>query len=210
VVVAAVVSVIAFTSHGSPKPSPVAATVAGSQSGGATSPGRGRVNGAAAKPIAGARPAKAAAVSVTADGISTATVPLPPAHKHAVARWNSGPGGAALAAVTTQLGTVSQIGGAGLFATMKQGCATLGTDVAQAQAAVPIPDPAMQKAYRHSLAELATAAATCRSAITSWPEGDEDIQTHENKPLLRTSVAEMSTGSKQLYLATERIRMLHS
>jgi hypothetical protein len=210
VVVAAIVSVFAFTSHGSSKPSPATAAAAGTQPGAATSPGTGHVNGSAAQPGAGARPAKAAAVAVTADGISKAAVPLPPAHKHAVARWNSGPGGAALAVVTNQLGTVSQIGGAGLFATMKQGCATLGTDIAAAQAAAAIPDPAMQKAYRHALAQLATAAATCRSAITSWPEGDEDIQTHENKPLLQTAVAEMSAGARRLYLATEHVRMLHS
>jgi hypothetical protein len=210
VVVAAIVSVFAFTSHGSSKP--VTAAAAGTQPGAATSPGtgHGHVNGSAAQPGAGGRPAKAAAVAVTADGISKAAVPLPPAHKHAVTRWNSGPGGAALAVVTNQLGTVSQTGGAGLFATMKQGCATLGTDIAAAQAATAIPDPGMQKAYRHALAQLATAAATCRSAITSWPEGDEDIQTHENKPLLQTAVAEMSAGARRLYLATEHIRMLHS
>jgi hypothetical protein len=155
-------------------------------------------------PVAGPAPS-----SVTRQGIAKAVVALPAAHRGAVSVWAAGPGGRALTSLTSQLSAVTQLGGVGLYTTMKQECSTLAIDVASARAAVPIPDAGMQAAYGRALSQLGSAASTCRSAIQSWPEGNEDIQTHVSQPLLRNALASLAAGAHQLYLGTQQIRMLH-
>jgi hypothetical protein len=210
VLVAAVVSVIVIASqHGSS----TAGQAGGAASGQVPVPaaqGNSQLSRSAAQPdgVASPQPAAAAPASVTAAGISRAVVPLPPAHRHEVRRWAAGPGGAALTSLTSQLSTVTQLGGAGLYASMRQDCGDLLTAVSGARAAAPIPDAGMQEGYGRSLTRVAAAATGCRLAIRSWPEGNEDIQTHVDKAQLRTSLAGLSAGAHQLYLATEQIRML--
>jgi len=212
VVVAAIVSIVAISSHHGSRPESQAGGVPSGQFPVPAAQGASHLSTSAAQPSSAAspQPAAAAPASVTADGISTAVVPLPPAHRREVRRWAAGPGGGALSSLTSQLSTVAQVGGVGQYATMTQDCLDLMAAVSRARAAAPIPDTRMQQAYSQSLTQVDGAAITCRSAIRSWSEGVEDIQTHVDQGLLRRSLAGLAAGAHQLYLATEQVRMLHS
>lgn len=212
VVAAAVISivVIAVGHHGAG----AAAQANGIPSGQVAVPGaqgNGNLNGVSAKPAdaSSARPAAAIPATITTQGISRNVVPLPGAQHHAVAMWAGGPGGAALTSLTSQLATVAQLGGEGSYTTMRQDCGNLLAAVATARSSAPIPDSAMQAAYSRSLSQVASAASSCRAAIRSWAEGSEDIQTHVNQALLRTSMTDFAAAAHQLYLGTQQIRMLH-
>jgi hypothetical protein len=171
--------------------------------------GNAHLSDTSARPVAQAPKAGAVPSSITSLGIDKAVVPLPAGHRSAVSAWAAGRGGSALSSLTVQLSDVTQLGGSGMFATMKQECGVLAADVASAQAAAPIPDAAMQAAYVRALSQVDRGASTCRSAITSWPEGNEDIQTHVNQPLLHSALASLASGARQLYLSTQQVRMLH-
>jgi hypothetical protein len=210
VVVAAIVSVVLIgtSHHGTGSGTQASGVPAGQVAVPGAQGNGGALNAVSAKP-ASARPAAAIPASITTQGISRDVVPLPPAQHHAVAAWATGHGGAALTSLTSQLGTVAQLGGEGLYATMRQECGQLLTDVATARASAPIPSPAMQAAYSRSLSQVTSAATNCRTAIKSWSEGSEDIQTHVNQALLHSSLSGLAAAAHQLYLGTQQIRMLH-
>jgi hypothetical protein len=211
-VVAAVITVVVIASghHGAGTTTQASGILAG-QVAVPGAQGNGNLNAASAKSAGtpSARPAAAIPASITTQGISKNVVPLPAAQHHAVAAWAAGHGGAALASLTNQLGTVAQLGGEGLYATMRQECGDLLTDAATARASAPIPNTGMQAAYSRSLSQVTSAATSCRAAIKSWAEGSEDIQTHVNQTLLRSSLAGLAAAAHQLYLGTQQIRMLH-
>jgi hypothetical protein len=131
-----------------------------------------------------------------------ASLHVPPKLAAALTKWEAGPGGSAMAKVTNALGSATQDAGARLYDPMRLACLSLGAAVTTAKAAPPIPDAAMQKWYSLALAKLTAAAADCRTAISVYPYGDEDVKTYENPTLLRQSVSDFATGARDLYQAT--------
>ena len=135
-------------------------------------------------------------------------VALKPRNPGHVVAWNTGPGGAALSALSVDVGRVLIVHGAGQFAQMKQACVSLAADVATAGVRPPIPDPAMETAYRQALASLAAGAADCRAAISWRVQGDEDTVTKTSPALLARAKSELDAGIRDLYRATGRIKTL--
>jgi hypothetical protein len=144
---------------------------------------------------------------VTSDGTAKTALRWPPRLKHKIERWAKGPGGAALAAVTAQLGDSMQAANLKLYVQMRQSCVTLAANVAAARAAPAIPAAAMQRLYARTLTGIGRTAADCRGSITVKP-GDETTETHLNHPLLRRARAEFAVVSARLYRATAEIRTL--
>jgi hypothetical protein len=144
---------------------------------------------------------------VTSDGTAKTALRWPPRLKHKIERWAKGRGGAALAAVTAQLGDSMQAANLKLYVQMRQSCVTLAANVAAARAAPPIPAAAMQRLYARTLTGIGHTAADCRGSITVRP-GDETTETHLNHPLLRRARAEFAAMSARLYRATAEIRTL--
>jgi hypothetical protein len=199
-----------------------AACLPGSGHGTGARPGA-RPPGAAAAAAAGraalaghaALAGQAAAAGTAAPGISPAGAggvpsgaPLPPRLARALTRWHNGSGGAALAAVSGRAGDATQAAGLRAYATMRQACGQVTAAVAAARAGQPIPDGVLQRRYSSALASFATAAAHCQAAISAHPRGDEGIETRQDRPALRRSMAEFAAGARELYRATARILAL--
>jgi len=144
---------------------------------------------------------------VTSDGVASTALRWPPRLTHSIERWAKGRGGAALAAVTAQLGDSMQAANLKLYAQMRQSCASLSGSVAAARAAPSIPAAAMQHLYAKTLAGIDRTAADCRGAITIKP-GDETTETQLNHPLLDRARAGFAQVSARLYRATAEIRTL--
>jgi len=132
--------------------------------------------------------------------------PLQPTSPPSVATWEAGPGGTALGSVSQQLGNVAMAHGVGQFVEMKMACAKLASAVTTAKAGPAIPDAAMQLGYLGALGMFTTAAADCQAAISFKPDGDEYVQTQENTTMLSQATSALTTGSKDLYMATYHIR----
>jgi hypothetical protein len=133
-------------------------------------------------------------------------LPLPKRLTAKAVAWRAGRGGALLAAVSREYGSVTQAAGMRQYASMRFNCAELASGVSAAKAGPPIPAPAMQKLYSRALSELAKAAANCKAAISQRPDGDESLQTHEDPGLFRLANTELSTGAGNLYRATAEIQ----
>lgn len=146
--------------------------------------------------------------SSTGDGIASTAIRWPPGLNPRMKRWNTGPGGVALRAVTAQLGNAMQAAGVKLYPEARKACATLGSSVRTALAAPPIPYAAMQQLYGQVLAGLSGAATECLNAISMHPTGDEDMTIDLNKVVLNRSLAEFAAESNALYEATAEIRTL--
>jgi hypothetical protein len=172
--------------------------------------GRSTAPSAPAAQLGTGPPGQAGAGSGTSDGIAGTALRWPAGLQTSMQRWNAGPGGAALSAVTRQLANAMQAAGVGLYPEARQGCSALRSSVRTAQAAPPIPYAAMQKPYQGVLARLSSAAVDCQNAISVRPDGDEGTETSLNKALLNHSLSELAAGSKALYTATARIRALHA
>jgi hypothetical protein len=143
---------------------------------------------------------------VASDGIAKTALRFPKRLTRQVSRWEAGPGGTALAAVTAQMGYALQAAGAKLYPVMEQACARLASGIQTAQAGPPIPDAAMQRMYGRALARLSHGAANCRNAISIRQAGDETSEIHVHEALLARSRMELAAGSKTLYNATAEIR----
>jgi len=135
-------------------------------------------------------------------------VALKPSSPPQVAAWNAGPGGTALAAIAAQVGTVLMTHDARQFVQMKRECVSLAAEVKTAGAAPAIPDPAMQNMYNKALASLAAGTANCQAAVSSHQEGDEDLITSTNSSLMATAMSQLNVGTRDLYIATWKIRAL--
>lgn len=135
-------------------------------------------------------------------------VALKPSNPAQVAAWKAGPGGTALTAIAAQVGTVLMTHDARHFVQMKRECASLAAEVTTAGAAPAIPDPAMQDMYNKALGSLAAGAANCQAAVSSHQEGDEDLITSTNSSLMATAMSQLSVGTRDLYIATWKIRAL--
>jgi hypothetical protein len=123
---------------------------------------------------------------------------VPAALAAALRRWNSGPGGGALAEITNEVGTALQSGGLKSYVQMKAACASLESSVNAAGTRPPIPDATMQSKYRAALAVLAKAASDCRAAISEQPDGSEYVSTATNATVLQLAQSELSNGVKSL------------
>lgn len=135
-------------------------------------------------------------------------VALKPGSPPQVAAWNAGPGGAALAAISAHLGTVLMAHDERQFVQMKRECASLAAAVTAASAQPAIPDPAMENLYTKALASLAAGAANCQAAVSSHQEGDEDLITTTDPSLLVTAMSQLTTGTRDLYVATAAVKAL--
>ena len=113
----------------------------------------------------------------------------------ALRKWNAGTGGAALDKVSDELSSAAQSGGIKLFSPMKLACSSLAAAVVAAKASPLIPDAVTQKWYAAALAQLASAAAVCQSAISVQGAG-ENVQTEENPALLHRSESELAAGPR--------------
>jgi hypothetical protein len=139
-------------------------------------------------------------------GLAKSALRYPKRLKRQVLRWEAGPGGKALAAVITQMGSAMQYAGTGLYPTLKVSCTQLVSDIETARAGPAIPDAAMQRTYGRALAELSRAAANCHRAL--WTTGvGEDVDFHVHSTVFNLSRAEFAAGSKLIYNATADIHM---
>lgn len=161
---------------------------------------------ASGAPATGAPASSAPATAVSP--LAVGPVALKPASPSQVAAWKAGPGGATLAAVTAQVGTVLMTHDGRQFVQMKRECISLAADVTAAGAQPAIPDPAMQNLYSKALASLAAGAANCQAAVSSHQEGDEDLVTKTNSSLLATAMSQLTVGTRDLYVATYSIKGL--
>lgn len=199
----------------------VSSSSPGSSLASSRSPGSGsassQVSGSAAasgQPSAGAKAAKVpgtvggVVTDTRSDGTAKTSLKWPPSLQNQMVSWKAGSGGAALTAVTGQLGNATQAGGAKIYPTMRIACANLSSAIRKAQAAPPIPDGVMQRSYAASLVVLSSAASNCHQAISEHPEGDEEMDAQINPTLMNRALTEFNTGSKQLYTATAEIRAL--
>lgn len=126
----------------------------------------------------------------------------------ALLQWNSGRGGSVLASLTGAVAGATQEAGLAQYADMRLACQQVATAVTAAKASAPIPDVPRQGRYAGALSSFAAAASACESAIKVSRDGDEYLQTRQNKRLLNRSLAEFATGSADLNGATARIRAL--
>jgi hypothetical protein len=151
--------------------------------------------------------AKAKVPSAAQVAESGGAVSLPASMHSRVIRWQFGPGGTHLAAVSSLFGTALQQRGLRQYPLMKQTCTQLAHSVPTAQAGPPIPVAAMQTLYVQALTELAKGAADCQAAITVTPDGDESVQLHVNAGLLNRSLSELAAGSRDIFRSTAEIEI---
>jgi hypothetical protein len=145
---------------------------------------------------------------VAGAGLAKTALRWSPTLKQQMVHWRTGPGEAALSAVTQQMGYAMQAGGVNLYFSMREACVRLASDIQTAQAGPPIPDAAMQRLYAKALTGLSRAAADCRHAITTDPSGDETLDIHLNKAQMSRAQAGFTTASKRIYNATAAIQTL--
>lgn len=135
-------------------------------------------------------------------------VALNPGSPSQVAAWKAGSGGTTLAEITANVGTVLMTHDARQFVQMKRVCVSLAAEVKTAGSAPAIPDPAMQNMYDKALASLAAGAANCQAAVSSHQEGDEDLITSTNSSVMATAMSQLDVGTRDLYIATWKIKAL--
>jgi hypothetical protein len=167
---------------------------------GATGSGSGQAGGAPA----GGGQASGLTGSAAHTKLGSTALPLPKKLQAAVARWDAGRGGAALAAISSQFGTALQAADVKQYVPMRIACVKLAGKVATAQAGPAIPDAAMQKQYAKALADFAQGADDCKAAI-SERSGDETIVTKVNPAQLHRSLSLIGAGATDLWRATAEI-----
>jgi hypothetical protein len=142
----------------------------------------------------------------TALADATAPKPLQPASKSQVASWNKGSGGTALSAVTVAADNAMMSRGTGAYPAMLLACRSLTAAVRQADAAPPIPDATMEREYTAALSAFKQGASGCLAGITQHVDGPEDTLTYVNKAVIGKASSALTTGLKDLYIATEVLR----
>ncbi|WNI19155.1 hypothetical protein [Actinacidiphila sp. ITFR-21] len=112
----------------------------------------------------------------------------------AVRDWYSQNGDSQITAISADLTTISGSAGDVDFSGMLSNCISLQSDVADAQAAAPIPDDATQGHWATALDDFSNAAADC---ITGTSAYDSD--------LIARSGQELDAGGTELTLAAARV-----
>ena len=176
----------------------------GGSAAGPTSGGTSRPLGTADPAIKNFTPAHRSSSSNTPEA-AAAALRVPHALATVLAKWDAGPGGAALAQVSGDLGDAIQASGVRQFGPMKQACASLAAAVATAQTARPIPNANIQRSYDQALAQLARAAAKCGAGISLYPTEDQGLQARENPSILHRAESELTAGAEDLDQATADI-----
>jgi hypothetical protein len=171
----------------------------------------GPISGGTSRPLANAdpavknfTPAHRSSSSNTPEA-AAAALQVPHALATVLAKWDAGPGGAALAQVSADLGGALQASGVKQFGPMKQACASLAAAVARAQTGRPIPNANIQKSYGQALTQLARAAAKCGAGISLYPTEDQGLQARENPTILHRAESELTAGAEDLDQATADI-----
>ncbi len=172
---------------------------------GSSAPGS-SVTPASSTPGAGQASPVTASPSATRSGSGVLAVPKNLATS--VKEWDKGRGGAALQAVSGQVGTALQATGLGQYTTARKACVSLATGVTAAQAGPPIPDLAMQHLYQKALTEIGQGATGCRTAIARHPNGSAYFKVQHDVAKLRQSTLVLSAGANDLYRATGEIKAL--
>lgn len=166
--------------------------------------------GSEASPVNQARnsssEAEAKVPSASQAAESAGALSLPADMQSRVIAWQSGPGGAHLAAVTRLFGNALQAAGVRQYFEMKSACTQLAHGVSTAEAGPPIPVAAMQTLYGKALAELAKGAAECQAAITI-KSGDESLITEVNGTMRLQAAAELAAGAKDIFRSTAEIEI---
>lgn len=158
-----------------------------------------RISRASSRAITGA--------NVTSKGVAKSALQWPRQLQRQMLHWWTGPGGAALTTVETQMGNAMQAAGLKLYSPMRLACVSLASGIRTAQTGPPIPYDVMQRLYARTLAGLSRAVADCHAAISMHGDG-EDTETHVNGHLLSQAQAEFADMSKKLYTATAEIQAL--
>ena len=150
--------------------------------------------------------AKAKFPSAAQAAESGGALSLPANMQSRVIAWQSGPGGAHLAAVTRLFGDALQAEGVRQYFAMKSACTQLTHSVSTAEAGPQIPVAAMQMLYGKALAELAKGAADCQAAITIKP-GDESPVIAVNATIRQQAAAELAAGARDIFRSTAEIEI---
>lgn len=153
-------------------------------------------------------PAAPTASAAVSHELASTVLRVPKGLKDRLWHWKAGPRGAALSAVTQQMGTAEQSAGLRTYPQMRLACISLDASIRHARAAPPIPDVGMQRLYGKALAELSRAAVDCQDAISEKLEVVEDIAIRVNKTLLNRTRSEFAAGFEKLYQATAAIAAL--
>jgi hypothetical protein len=181
----------------------------GGSAAGPISGGSSRSLGTADPGIKNFTPAHRSSSSITPES-AAAALQVPRALATVLAKWDAGPGGAALAHVSGDVGDAMQASGVRQFGPMKQACASLATAVTRAQTARPIPNANIQRSYGQALAQLARAAAKCGAGISLYPTEDQGLQARENPSILHRAESELTAGAENLHQATADITAARS
>lgn len=64
----------------------------------------------------------------------------------------------------------------------------------------------MQSRYASALTAFASGALACSSAITQHSQGPEDVTTTVNHSVMAQALPSFRTGTKDLYVVTEKLR----
>ena len=147
------------------------------------------------------------APKVVSDKVAKHVLTWPPQLKYQVQHWEAGAGGTTLARIEMQMGTAMQLAGVKMYATMRQACVTLASDVNSARTEPPIPDTAMQQLYLKALAGLSLAATNCQNAIFIKADGETE-RIHVDQALLYRARLEFAAMSEKLYRATAAVTSL--
>ena len=164
---------------------------------------------AAAAPHGGTAAGQPALAGTPAGGTPAAALgpgALKPSRPAQASSWNAGPGGKALAGVTTLASNALMAHAIRQYPQMLQYCRALAGAVQGAEAGPPITDAAMQKMYLKSLTAFRQGTADCVAGITQHSQGVEESTTHVNTAVLNRAVSELSLGNQDLYIATEALR----
>ena len=105
--------------------------------------------------------------NVTSKGVAKSALQWPPQLQRQMLRWWTGPGGAALTTVETQMGSAMQAAGLKMYSPMRLACASLASGIGTAQTGPPIPYDIMQRLYARTLSR----AFPCRGRLP-----DRDIR----------------------------------
>lgn len=137
---------------------------------------------------------------------ASASKPLSPSSPSKTSKWASAKSGSVLRQVTDDSGLVLQDYSVRDYVSTLQECSLLASAVKSAQSQPAIPDPAMQSRYASALTAFASGAQSCSSAITQHSQGPEDVTTTVNHSVMAQALSEFRTGTKDLYVATEKLR----
>ena len=164
-------------------------------------------NSAGGAPPKGTSTAEGKVISAAKLAENGGALALPKSMQASALKWQSGPGGRDLAAVSSRLGQALQAAGIRQYSQMKSACIQLAASVATAEVGPQIPDATMQKLYAKALAELTKGASDCRSAISSKVNGGV-AGAHVNTAMLYRSTSELSTGATDIFRSTAEIEII--